>query len=126
MVANALVIPSTHRSLLLERPPISCLLNSILHSRLPYWSTSSKYFAPFLKPRHSVYNTHKGQAYGVFLEVPHFATSVDMSTENFCLSFAYDAPKIWNDFSDDVHSATSLHSFRNKLKTYLFEKAYPP
>ena len=35
-----------------------------------------KYFAPFLKPRQSVYNTHKSQADGVFLEVPHFATSI--------------------------------------------------
>ena len=29
-----------------------------------------KYFAPFLKPRQSVYNTSKNQADGVFLEVP--------------------------------------------------------
>ena len=40
-------------------------------------------------------------------------------------SFAYDAPKIGNDFLDDVHLATSLHSFRKKLKTYLFAQAYP-
>ena len=33
-----------------------------------------KYFAPFLKSRQSVYNTHKSQADGAFLEVPHFAT----------------------------------------------------
>ena len=29
-------------------------------------------------------------------------------------------------YPDDVHSATSLQLFRKKLKTYLFEKAYPP
>ena len=34
-----------------------------------------RYFAPFLKPRQSVYNTRKSQADGVFLEIPHFATS---------------------------------------------------
>ena len=33
---------------------------------------------------------------------------------------------IWNDLPDDVRSAKSLSSFRKKLKTYLFEKAYPP
>ena len=28
--------------------------------------------------------------------------------------------------SDDVWLATSLHSFRKKLKTYFFAQAYPP
>ena len=45
---------------------------------------------------------------------------------HFGLSFAYDASKIWNDLPDDVRSATFLHSFRKKLKTYLFVQAYPP
>ena len=66
----------------------------------------SLHFAPFLKPRHGVYNARKSPADGVFLEVPHFATSVFMSTKHFDLSFAYDTPKIWNGLPD-VHSATS-------------------
>ena len=41
------------------------------------------------------------------------------------LSFAYDAPKIWNEPADDVLSATSIASFRKKLKAYLFCQAYP-
>ena len=85
-----------------------------------------RYFAPFLKPRQSVYSTRKNQADGVFLEIPHFATSLYKSSKHFSLSFAYDAPKIWNDLPDDVRSATSLHSFRRKLKTYLFAQAYRP
>ena len=52
-----------------------------------------------------------------------FAISVYNSTKHFGLSFAYDAPMIWNDLPDDVHSATSLQSFRKKLKTYLFGEA---
>ena len=66
-----------------------------------------RYFAPFLKPRQSVYNTRKSQADGVFLEIPHFATSLYKSSKYFGLSFACDAPKIWNDLPDDVHLATS-------------------
>ena len=62
----------------------------------------------------------------VFLEVPHFATSVYMSTKHFDFSYAHDVPKIWNDLPDDVCSATSFHSSRKKLKTYLFAQAYPP
>ena len=46
--------------------------------------------------------------------------------KHFGHSFAFDAPKIWNDLPQDVRSATSVASFRKKLKTYLFAKAYPP
>ena len=65
-----------------------------------------RYFAPFLKPRQSVYNTRKSQADGVFLEIPHFATSLYKSSKHFGLSFAYDAPKIW----DVVRPLLSTHS----------------
>ena len=62
----------------------------------------------------------------MFLEVPRFAPSVYKSTKHFGLSFAYDAPKIWNDLPDDERLANSHHSFRKKLKPYLFAQAYPP
>ena len=42
------------------------------------------------------------------------------SAKHFGLSFAFDAPKIWNDLPDDDRGATSLASFRRRLKTYLF------
>ena len=77
-------------------------------------SGNPKYFEPFLIPRHSAYNTHRSQSDGMFLEVPHFA-SVFKSQKHFGLSFAYDAPMIWNDLPDEVCSANSLASFRSKL-----------
>ena len=123
---------SIHTSLLLGRLSIGCLLNTLSYLRLPYWCTSSymvviqSIFVAFLKPRRNIFNTRKSQADGVFLEVPHSATSIYKSFKHFGLSFAYDAPKIWNDLPDDVHSATSLHSFRRKLKIYLFAQVYPP
>ena len=95
------------------------LVYKFLHSGNP------KYFEPFLIPRHSAYNTRRSQSDGIFLEVPHFA-SVFKSRKHFGLSFAYDAPMIWNDLPDEVRSANSLASFRSKLKSYLFGKAYPP
>ena len=95
------------------------LVYKFLHSGNP------KYFEPFLIPRHSAYNTRQSQSDGIFLEVPHFA-SVFKSRKHFGLSFAYDAPMIWNDLPDEVRSANSLASFRSKLKSYLFGKAYPP
>ena len=41
-------------------------------------------------------------------------------------SLAFDAPKIWNELPNDVHSVTSVASFSEKNKTYVFAKAYPP
>ena len=90
-----------------------------------YLYSSHPYFEPFLIPRHSAYNTRRSQSDGIFLEVPHFA-SVFKSRKHFGLSFAYDAPMIWNDLPDEVRSANSLASFRSNLKSYLFGKAYPP
>ena len=109
-------LPIEHHSIF----KTALLVYKFLHCAYP------KYFAPFLKPRQSVYNTHKSQADDVFLEVSHFATSIYKSSKHFDLNFAYDAPKIGNNLSDDVCLATSLHSFRKKLKTYLFAQAYPP
>ena len=68
-----------------------------------------KYFEPFLIPRYSVFNTLQSQFDGIFLEVPHFASSFK-SRKHFGLSFAYDAPMIWNDLPDVVLSANSLAS----------------
>ena len=85
------------------------LVYKFLHSSYP------KYFETFLKPRHRVYRIRKSQSDGI--EVPHF---VSMSLKSsFGLSFAYDAPWILNDLTDDVCSANSFSSFRNKLKTHL-------
>ena len=55
----------------------------------------------------------------MFLDFPHFAPSIYKSSKHFGLRFAYDAPKIWNNLPGDVHLATSLYSFRKKLKTSL-------
>ena len=108
-------LPIKHHSVF----KMALLVYKFLHSGHP------KYFEPFLKPRHSVYRMRRSQSEGVLLEVPHFA-SIYKSKKHFGLSFAYDAPMIWNDLPVVVCSAKSLFSFRNKLKTYLFEKAYPP
>ena len=94
------------------------LVYKLIHSGNP------KYFKPFLIPRHTAYNTRQSQSDGMFLEVLHF-TSVFKSQKHFGLSFAYDAPMIWNDLPNEVCSANSLASLRLKLKSYLFGKAYP-
>ena len=60
-----------------------------------------------------------------FLEVPQYYSSVHNSKKHFGHSFAFDAPTVWNDLPYDVHSAPSLACFKEKLKSYLFNKAFP-
>ena len=48
---------------------------------------------------------------GKILELPQFVSSVHKSTKQFDFSFAYDAPKVWNELPDDILSTISLPSF---------------
>ena len=89
-------------------------------------SGSPSYFEPFLSFSSCPYITMHSHPDRQYLTVPPFHSSVFKSAKHFGHSFAFDAPKIWNDLPQDVHSATSVASFRKKLKTYLFAKAYPP
>ena len=99
---------------------ICMLVYKYLHTNCP------KYFSPFLKVRQCAYNTRLSQSDGIILHVPQYQPSIYKSTKQFGLSFAYDAPNIWNELPDDVRSATSIASFRKKLKAYLYCQAYPP
>ena len=87
---------------------------------------SPSYFKPFLSFSSCPYSTRHSLPVRQYLTVPPFHSSVFKSAKHFGHSFAFDAPKIWNDLPQDVRSATSVASFRKKLKTYLFAKAYSP
>ena len=89
-------------------------------------SGSPSYFEPFLSLSSCSYSTRSGHPDHQYLTVPPFRPSVFKSVKHFDHSFGFDAPKIWNELPHDVRSATSVASFRKKLKTYLFAKAYPP
>ena len=94
--------------------PFGCRLSIFLYSRLPYWCTSS-YIVDIQNILYLSLNVDivsKSQADGVLLEILDYINSVYKSTKHFGLRFACNAPKIWNDLPDDVHSAPSLHSFR--------------
>ena len=76
---------SIYTSLLLGRLSIGCLLNTVPYSRLYYWCTSSHIVAIqnilYLSLNlDKVFIKRNSQADGVFLEVPHFATSVYKSS----------------------------------------------
>ena len=106
-------LPIRHRCIF----KTALLVYKYLHTNCP------KYFSPFLKVRQCAYNTRLSQSDGIILHVPQYQPSIYKSTKQFGLSFAYDAPKIWNELPDNVRSATSIASFRKKLKAYLFCQA---
>ena len=96
------------------------LVYNFLHSGSP------SYFEPFLSLSSCSYSTRYSHSDRQDLTVSTFPIIRLQVNHTFCNSFTMDAPKIWNEIPDDVRSATSIASFRKKLKTYLFAKAYPP
>ena len=85
-------LPIRHRCIF----KTALLVYKYLHTNCP------KYFSAFLKVRQCACNTRLSQSDGIILHVPQYQPSIYKSTKQFGLSFAYDAPKIWNKLPDDV------------------------
>ena len=90
------------------------------------YSGHPNYFSPHLSIHCGRYGTRYNHPDKRLLEVPQFYPSVHKSKKHFGHSFAFDAPTLWNDLPDDICSALTLACFRKKLKSYLFDKAFPP
>ena len=88
-------------------------------------SGSPSYFLPFLSLRSCSYSTRHSHPDHQYLAVPPFRSSIFKSVKHFDHSFAFDAPKIWNELPHDVRSATSVASFRKKLKLTCLQKHIP-
>ena len=85
-----------------------------------------KYFAPYLCLYKSAVNTRcSNPEKNMFLEVPHYCSSIHKSKGHFNNSFSYDTSKLWNDLSHDTCSTPNLSCFKSRLKTYLFQKSFP-
>ena len=85
-----------------------------------------QYFAPYLSLYKSAMNTRRSNPQKLFLQVPHCCASIHKSKVHFNNSLSYDAPKLWNDLPHDIRSAPNLSCFKSRLKTYLFQKSFPP
>ena len=96
------------------------LVYKFIHTGFP------KYFAPHLSTYHTTYNTRRSQSVANFLNVPKFQPTIQKSTKQFGFSFAFDVPIVWNSLPEDIRASPTIASFRKKLKTYLYAKAYPP
>ena len=99
---------------------LATLVYKFIHTGFP------KYFAPHLSTYRTTYNTRRSQSVANFLNVPKFQPTIHKSTKQFGFSFAFDAPTVWNSLPEDIRASPTMASFRKKLKTYLYTKAYPP
>ena len=82
-----------------------------------------KYFAPYLSLYTSAVKTRRSNPEKMFFKVPFCSSSVHKSKVHFNKSFSYDAPKLWNDLPLEF---PTLSCFKMRLKTYLFQKSFPP
>ena len=57
---------------------------------------------------------------GITLSIPRIKTNTGVMTFSSC------APSLWDNLPLSVRSATSVATFRRRLKTYLFDLAFPP
>ena len=96
---------------------LATLVHKFIHTGLP------EYFAPYLSTYHTTYNTRRSQSFDNFLNIPKFQPTIHKSSKQFGLSFAFDVPTVWNSLPEDIYASPS---FKKKLKTYLYTKAYPP
>ena len=86
----------------------------------------SKYFAPYLSLYKSAMNTRRSNPKNLFLQVPYYCSSIHKPKVHFNNSFSYYAPKLWNDLSDDLHSAPNLSCFKSRLKPTYFKNHFHP
>ena len=96
------------------------LVYKFLHTGFP------KYFAPYISSYSSSYRTRLSRSGGNLLVIPKFQPSHHKSVKQFGHSLAFDAPAVWNALPEEIPASPSLASFRKRLKTHLYTKAYPP
>lgn len=70
-------------------------------------------------------DTRRSQPQLKYLQLPPHSKNCT-SIRHLDLSFHYAAPKLWNSLPVEIRTAPSLSSFRSRLKSYLFSKAFPP
>lgn len=83
------------------------------------------YFSPHLTRYSCAVNTRRSSPDNLYLHVPG-NISISKSKVQFQNSFSYDGPSLWNALPHEIRSAPTLSCFRRKLKTHLFQDAYPP
>ena len=84
------------------------------------------YLSSLLKNYSSTKNTRRCNPANHTLEQLYFNYKVHRSFKHLKHSYAFSGPRLWNGLPLFVRSADTIVSFRNRLKTYLFQLAFPP
>ena len=85
-----------------------------------------QYLKSYLHPFQSSYNTRRTKPDNCTLATFGFSNKVHTSNKHMQSSFEYSAPHMWNALPLNVRTAPSIVSFRSRLKSYLFHRAYSP
>ena len=85
-----------------------------------------KYFDSCLSFYNCSVNTRRSNPKNRFLVEEVYTPKIHKSKKHFNNSFCIDGPSLWNSLPLGLRSTPTLHSFRRSLKSYLFQKAFPP
>lgn len=98
------------------------LIYKSIHFGLP------DYFRDYFVPYSSQVVTRRSNHRLMYLnrDIVPFDRRLHKSKSHYDNSFCISGPSRWNNLPTDVRCASSLGSFRSKLKTFLFNKAFPP
>jgi hypothetical protein len=96
------------------------IIYKFIHTGIP------TYFNSHLARYTCAVNTRRGSPEHLYLHVPLYKPTINKSKVHFQNSLSYDGPSLWNSLPHEIRSAPSLSIFRRKLKTQLFQDAYPP
>ena len=109
-------LPIKHRI----RFKTASIIFKFLHTGTP------AYFSPHLTRYTCAVNTRRSSPDNLYLHVPGYRATINKSKVHFQNCFSYDGPSLWNALPHEIRSAPTLSCFRRKLKTHLFQDAYPP
>ena len=84
------------------------------------------YFSSHLSRYTCAVNTRRSNPDKVYLNVPIYKPSVHKSKVHFHNSLCVDGSVLWNSLPHDLRSISNITTFRRRLKTHLFQDAYPP
>ena len=88
-------------------------------------SGHSEYLNTKLVPYMCSLNTQRGNSNNKILQTVDYDRKMHTSFQQLNFSFAYSAPRLWNNLPLELGLFDFLYTFRKKLKTHLFASIYP-
>ena len=89
---------------------------------------SPSYLRDYFVPHTSKISTRRSDSDKLYLnrDVVPFDRKLHKSKLHYDHSFCISGPVRWNSLPDNIRCAPSTHCFRSKLKSFLFNNAFPP